>query len=84
MWGILSKHRIKGRKERRMKLTVNTIQDCCESVDIFCSPAEWLILNKALRLLSENEKVHESDRITAKAMYETECIFCEGAERKEE
>lgn len=67
-----------------MKLTVNTIQDCCESVDILCSPAEWLILNKALWLLSENENVHENDRRTAKAMYETECIFCEMTERKEE
>ena len=67
-----------------MKLTINTIHDCCESVKIVCSPAEWLILNKALRLLSENEKVHESDRKIAKAMHETEHIFCEMAERKEE
>ena len=67
-----------------MEIMVNTINDCCESVEISCSPAEWLILNKALRLLSENEKVHESDRRIAKAMHETELVFCERAERREE
>lgn len=60
-----------------MKITVNTVQDCCEDVEVICTPAEWLLLNKALRLLSENRNVSEVDRREAAKMHAAQPVFCE-------
>ena len=60
-----------------MVITVNTVQDCCEDVEVICTPAEWLILNKALRLLSENRNVSEVDRREAAKMHAVQPAFCE-------
>lgn len=60
-----------------MKITVNTVQDCCEDVEVTCTPAEWLLLNKALRLLSENRNVSEDDRREAAKMHAAQPVFCE-------
>lgn len=45
-----------------MKTTMLTEHDCCKAMVIEASPAESLIINKALRLMSENEELKESDR----------------------
>lgn len=60
-----------------MEITVNTKNDCCKSVDVNCSPVEWLVILKALRLLSENNDVHPSDRNVADDMLAVEPLFSE-------
>ena len=60
-----------------MKITVNTQKDCCKSVDVNCSPVEWLIILKALRMLSDNKDVHPSDRQAANDMLAIEPQFYE-------
>ena len=60
-----------------MQITVNTQKDCCQSVDINCTPTEWLIVHKALKRLSEDEEVHPSDRKAASDMYNVEPQFYE-------
>lgn len=64
-----------------MKVTMNTVNNCFLSADIHCSPVELLIIDLALRLVTENENVHEVDRRGAKDMQETLASFCR---RKEE
>lgn len=45
-----------------MKVTMLTEHDCCKTMVIEASPIESLVINKALRLMSENEELKESDR----------------------
>lgn len=53
-----------------MKATMLTENDCCEGMVIEASPVETLVINKALRLMSENEEIAESDRRLAIQMGE--------------
>ena len=55
-----------------MEITINTINDCCESVDINCSSAEWLIIHKALKRLAEDENAHPNNRVKATSMADSE------------
>ena len=58
-----------------MTLRVNTVNNSCESVDVHCSPVEWLILNKALRWFSLDKLVHPDDKKIAERMISVEPIF---------
>ena len=51
--------------------------DIVESVILDCSPAEWLVINKALRLLVDNPDENEEDRAIAKDLINTETEFIE-------
>lgn len=51
-----------------MKVTMLTEHDCCRAMVIEASPVESLVINKALRLMSENEEIAESDRRLAVQM----------------
>ena len=55
-----------------MELTINTINDCADSVDINCSPTEWLIIRKALKLLVRDEDIHPNDRAKAMSIIDIE------------
>lgn len=55
-----------------MNLIVETVNDCAEKVKIECSPVEWLVINKAIRLLSENPDVSIDDMRRAKQLFSTE------------
>lgn len=57
-----------------MDKIVNTENDCCKSVHIECSPAEFLVLNKALKYFSENSE-NEDDRRLAQELFDVHPIF---------
>jgi len=58
-----------------MRVAVKTKGDCAEDVTIECGVVEWLIINKALRLLSADTNSHITDRLKAKIMCEAEPTF---------
>lgn len=51
-----------------MNIIINTKDDCCEKVKLDLSPAEWLIVNKALRQFVINEANAIVDTDIAKGM----------------
>ena len=51
-----------------MKLTTNTENNYVKSIDINCSPTEWLIISKALKLLSQDKDTRLNDRAKAISM----------------
>lgn len=55
-----------------MKIKVITVNDCCEKVIAECSPVEWLVVNKALKLFRVDGFNALKDREIAEAMIDTE------------
>lgn len=51
-------------------ITIETEQGYVKKVVAEFSPSDYLVVSKALKLLSENEEVHEIDRRTAKELHE--------------
>ena len=47
---------------------LNLDGDIVKEVNVTYSPTEYLVVSKALNLLSEDEEVHELDRLSAKEM----------------
>lgn len=66
-----------------MKLTINTKDDCCKSVEVECSMSEWLVIHKALRILA-NWSDSDDDKRTAEEMYNAQPMFVEEEEDTEE
>lgn len=60
-----------------MHLMIETKEGCCDRVKLETSTVEFLIISKALKLLSENPDIHEKDRELAKAMVDTKPNFYE-------
>lgn len=58
-----------------MKLIYEEKDKCVEAVKIECTPAEYLVLNQAMRLYMENDYVHETDRDIMRRMLEVNPIF---------
>lgn len=58
-----------------MKLIYEEKDECVEAVKIDCTPAEYLVLNQAMRLYMENDYVHETDRDIMRRMLEVEPVF---------
>ena len=48
----------------------NEENNIVNSVVIECTPSDYLLISKALKMLSENEEVHEIDRRTAKYLFD--------------
>lgn len=48
----------------------NEENDIVNSVVIECTPSDYLLISKALKMLAENEEVHEIDRRTAKYLFD--------------
>lgn len=51
-------------------ITVKTENGFVKIVTIKCTPTDYLLVSKALKMLAENEEVHEIDRRTAKDLFE--------------
>ena len=51
-------------------ITIETEQGYVKKVVAEFTPSDYLVVSKALKLLSENEDVHEIDRRTARALHE--------------
>ena len=60
-----------------MELIIITKNDCYESVNIKCSPSEWLIINKALMRAASDCRIAIEDRRKAEDMLNTQPVFCE-------
>ena len=58
-----------------MHLMIETTGDIAQEIKIQVSPAEWLALRAALRMLSESEEANPTDREIARKMYEKEPMF---------
>ena len=50
-------------------ITIETEQGYVKKVIAEFIPLDYLVVSKALKLLSENEEVHEIDRRTARELY---------------
>ena len=50
-------------------ITIETEQGYVKKVVAEYSPSDYLVVSKALKLLSENEDVHEIDRRMARELY---------------
>ena len=48
----------------------NEENNIVNSVVIECTPSDYLLVSKALKMLAENEEVHEIDRRTAKYLFD--------------
>ena len=48
----------------------NEENNIVNSVVIECTPSDYLLISKALKMLAENEEVHEIDRRTAKYLFD--------------
>ena len=60
-------------------------EDIVSKIIVEYSPTDYLVVSKALKLLSENEKVNEIDRKTAKEMLEmADKMFKSKTDKKEE
>ena len=55
-----------------MKIVINIPEEnnIVNSVVIECTPSDYLLISKALKMLAENEEVHEIDRRTAKYLFD--------------
>ena len=51
-------------------ITIETEQGYVKKVIAEFSPSDYLVVSKALKLLSENEEVHEIDRRKARELHE--------------
>ena len=60
-----------------MRLTVNEIAGCCESVSIEYTPKEVLVINQAMRRYVNDEEVSEENREIMEQMLEVEPVFSE-------
>ena len=60
-----------------MTVQLITQDDICEGVEIKTTPAEFLVLNKALRQFKENQGNHLEDRKIAEQMTGTKLEFME-------
>lgn len=49
--------------------------DFVKEVTLTCTPVEWLIVDKGLKLLSKNKSVNKLDRQMAQEMFDTKPIF---------
>ncbi len=58
-----------------MKLIQEEKDEYIEAVKIECTPAEYLVLNQAMRLYMENDYVNETDRDIMRRMLEAEPTF---------
>lgn len=63
-----------------MKLIYEEKDEYVEAVKIKCTPAEYLVLNEAMRLYMENDYVHEIDRDIMRRMLEVEPVSKEAEE----
>ena len=48
----------------------NEENNIVNSVVIECTPSDYLLVSKALKMLAENEEVHEIDRRMAKYLFD--------------
>ena len=51
-------------------ITVTREKDIVKSVVIECTTSDYLLVSKALKMLAENEEVHDIDRRTAMDLFE--------------
>ena len=58
-----------------MKIIFKEKDECVETVKIECSPAEYLVLNQAMKKYVDNNKIHYTDQKIMKRMLEVEPIF---------
>ena len=58
-----------------MKVTVKTIDDCCEQVNLECTPLEWLIVSKAMHVLKDSDKCHPEDKAILEKLVNVEPVF---------
>jgi hypothetical protein len=58
-----------------MKLTYEEKDKYVKEVKVECSPAEYLIINQAMRLYMENDYVNETDRDIMRRMLEVKPVF---------
>lgn len=58
-----------------MNLIYEEKDEYVEAVKIDCSPAEYLIINQAMRLYMENDYVNETDRDIMRRMLEVKPVF---------
>lgn len=55
-----------------MKLTIITVDGCCDSIRAECTPIEWIIIDKALKMMVNNKETREKDRRVAEWLIATE------------
>ena len=67
-----------------MKLIVNEKDDCCEFINIHCTPAEALVINHVMRRYIDDEEVNEADRAIIKHMLGVKPIFRKIEEESED
>ncbi len=64
-----------------MRTVIKTIDDCAETIQLNCTPMEWLIINKALRqfvAIDEIRKLnHPNDVSKAESMLAVEPVIKE-------
>lgn len=60
-----------------MKVRILCKNDICEGVEITSTPAEYLVLNKAIIQFRDNKANHLEDRKIAEQMTETKLEFME-------
>lgn len=58
-----------------MKIIFKEKDECVETVKIECSPAEYLVLNQAMKKYVNNNKIHYTDQKIMKRMLEVEPTF---------
>ena len=63
-----------------MKLIVNEMDGCCESIHIEYTPTEALIINQAMRRYACDDEVNEKDRTIMEQMLDVKPIFVDVAE----